>query len=589
MPIEIRMPALSPTMTEGNLAKWRKREGDRISAGDVIAEIETDKATMEVEAVDDGVLGRILVAEGSESVQVNAVIGVLLQNGEAAPPVAGPDRDESPAKAKLQAEAPLRQTVREALRDAMAEEMRADPDVFLMGEEVARYQGAYKVSQGLARRVRRSARDRHADHRARLHRSRGRRRVRRPEARRRVHDLQFRHAGDGPSDQLRRQDQLHVGRTDGLPDRVPRPQRRGRPGGGPAFAMLCELVRSRSRPPRDRSLFRGRREGAAQVRDPGSEPGDIPRERASLRPDLRHAGRSGRLVPIGEAKVLRTGSDVTIAAFSIMVGHALEAADELAAKGIEAEVIDLRTLRPLDVATVVESVEKDQPHRLRGGGLASGRHRRRNRGVDDGTCLRLAGRAGCPGLRGRRASPLRGQSGETRLAPARGRGQDGACRLLRRRAMTIKILMPALSPTMTEGNLAKWHVGEGDRVSPGDVIAEIETDKASMEVEAVDEGTVGRLLVAEGTENVPVNAAIGLLLEEGEDAAALESAAAEAPGAKDDAAEIRPARRRPRPKDRLRPPRRREACVQALWRAGWRRRPDWTCPESRDRDPAAAS
>ena len=107
--------------------------------------------------------------------------------------------------------------------------------------------------------------------------------------------------------------------------------------------------------------------------------------------------------------------------------------------------------------------------------------------------------------------------------------------------MTIKILMPALSPTMTEGNLAKWHVGEGDRVSPGDVIAEIETDKASMEVEAVDEGTVGRLLVAEGTENVPVNAAIGLLLEEGEDAAALESAAAEAPGAKDDAAEIRPA------------------------------------------------
>ena len=121
MPIEIRMPALSPTMTEGNLAKWRKREGDRISAGDVIAEIETDKATMEVEAVDDGVLGRILVAEGSENVQVNAVIGVLLQNGEAAPPVAG--RDESPAKvqAEAPAEAPLRQTVREALRDAMAE------------------------------------------------------------------------------------------------------------------------------------------------------------------------------------------------------------------------------------------------------------------------------------------------------------------------------------------------------------------------------------------------------------------------------------------------------------------------------------
>ena len=107
--------------------------------------------------------------------------------------------------------------------------------------------------------------------------------------------------------------------------------------------------------------------------------------------------------------------------------------------------------------------------------------------------------------------------------------------------MTIRILMPALSPTMTEGNLAKWHVGEGDRVGPGDLIAEIETDKASMEVEAVDEGTVGRLLVAEGTENVPVNATIGLLLEEGEDEAALESAVTEAPGAKDDTAEERPA------------------------------------------------
>ena len=358
MPIEIRMPALSPTMTEGNLAKWRKREGDRISAGDVIAEIETDKATMEVEAVDDGVLGRILVAEGSESVQVNAVIGVLLQNGEAAPLVAGPDRDESPAKAKLQAEAPLRQTVREALRDAMAEEMRADPDVFLMGEEVARYQGAYKVSQGLLEEF-------------------GEARV--------IDTPITEHGFTG----------LGVGAAFGglkpvvefmtfnfamqaMDHLINSAAKTNYMSGG---QMGCPIV------------FRGPNGAAARVAAQHSQcfaswyahvPGlhvIAPYSAADAKGLLKSAirdpnpviflenellyGRTfdmpddpGRLVPIGEAKVLRTGSDVTIAAFSIMVGHALEAADELAAKGIEAEVIDLRTLRPLDVATVVESVKK---------------------------------------------------------------------------------------------------------------------------------------------------------------------------------------------------------------------------------------
>ena len=368
MSIEIRMPALSPTMTEGNLAKWRKREGDRINAGDVIAEIETDKATMEVEAIDDGVLGRILVAEGSENVQVNAVIGVLLQNGEAAPPVVGPDRDESQAEtrvqaeaeaeAKVQAEAPLRQTVREALRDAMAEEMRADPDVFLMGEEVAQYQGAYKVSQGLLEEF-------------------GEARV--------IDTPITEHGFTG----------LGVGAAFGglkpvvefmtfnfamqaMDHLINSAAKTNYMSGG---QMGCPIV------------FRGPNGAAARVAAQHSQcfaswyahvPGIhviAPYSAADAKGLLKSAIRNpnpviflenellyGRtfdmpdepdwLVPIGKAKVLRTGSDVTIAAFSIMVGHALEAADELAAKGIEAEVIDLRTLRPLDVATVVESVKK---------------------------------------------------------------------------------------------------------------------------------------------------------------------------------------------------------------------------------------
>ncbi|MCH7944116.1 MAG: pyruvate dehydrogenase complex E1 component subunit beta, partial [Proteobacteria bacterium] len=186
MPIPILMPALSPTMTEGNLAKWHKREGDAVGPGDIIAEIETDKATMEIEAVDEGVLGRILVAEGTEGVAVNAPIALLLMEGEdpasldtvpveAAPAAAAVQADATAPPAATSAVAPVSavapasdedrfyestttQTVREALRDAMAEEMRNNPDVFLMGEEVAEYQGAYKVSQGLleefgARRV----------------------------------------------------------------------------------------------------------------------------------------------------------------------------------------------------------------------------------------------------------------------------------------------------------------------------------------------------------------------------------------------------------------------------------------------------
>ncbi len=217
MPIEILMPALSPTMEKGNLAKWLKAEGDDVKAGDVIAEIETDKATMEVEAVDEGKLGKILVPEGTQDVAVNTPIALILGEGESAsdaPVKSAPKKAEAPAKqpeATLEkrpasAEKPVEatpveldvpegtemvnQTVREALRDAMAEEMRRDPDVFVMGEEVAEYQGAYKVTQGLlqefgARRV-----------------SRRRCRLYRAEAHRRIHDLQFLDAGDRPDREL---------------------------------------------------------------------------------------------------------------------------------------------------------------------------------------------------------------------------------------------------------------------------------------------------------------------------------------------------------------------------------------------------
>ncbi|MBV2186182.1 MAG: pyruvate dehydrogenase complex E1 component subunit beta, partial [Rhizobium sp.] len=175
MPIEILMPALSPTMEEGTLSKWIKQEGDTVKAGDVIAEIETDKATMEVEAVDEGTLGKLLVAAGTENVKVNTPIAVLLQEGESAAdvaaPKAAPAAEAAPAPvAAATASAPVpaapiaavaadpdipagtemvTMTVREALREAMAEEMRANPDVFIMGEEVAEYQGAYKITQGL--------------------------------------------------------------------------------------------------------------------------------------------------------------------------------------------------------------------------------------------------------------------------------------------------------------------------------------------------------------------------------------------------------------------------------------------------------
>ncbi|RED53267.1 pyruvate dehydrogenase complex E1 component subunit beta [Aestuariispira insulae] len=385
MSIQILMPALSPTMTEGTLAKWNIKEGDTVASGDVIAEIETDKATMEVEAVDEGIVGKILIGEGTDNVAVNTPIAVLLEEGEDAanidadaPAPAAPAADapapaseapsepataSAPATASVAAEqewtgATVNQTVREALRDAMAEEMRRDEEVFLMGEEVAQYQGAYKVSQGLL--------DEFGD--------------------KRVIDTPITEHGFAG---------IAVGAAfTGMKPIVEFMTFN--------FAMqaIDHIINSAAK-----SLymsggaisapmvFRGPNGAASRVAAQHSQcyaswyghvPGlkvVSPWSAADAKGLLKSAIRDPNpviflenelmygssfdvpdsddwTVPIGKAKIVREGTDVTITAFSIMVGKALEAAEELAKAGISAEVIDLRTIRPLDTETIVKSVMK---------------------------------------------------------------------------------------------------------------------------------------------------------------------------------------------------------------------------------------
>ena len=380
MPVEVLMPALSPTMTEGKLAKWLKNEGDTVKSGEVLAEIETDKATMEVEAVDEGVVGRILIAAGSEHVAVNTPIAVLLLEGEGAEALAAPAARPAPEAAPqaapavpVPAAAPAvavavaepeytgpttTQTVREALRDAMAEEMRRDPSVFLMGEEVAQYQGAYKVSQGLLDEF----------------------------GPKRVVDTPITEMGFA-----------------GL-------------GVGAAFAGLRPIVEFMTFNFAMQAIdhiinsaaktlymaggqlgapivFRGANGAAARVGAQHSQcyaswyahcPGlkvVAPYSGADAKGLLKSAIRDPNpvivlenelmygqsfevpsdpeyLIPFGKAKIERAGQHVTIVAFSRMVRLALEAAETLAGEGIEAEVINLRSLRPLDEATLVTSVMK---------------------------------------------------------------------------------------------------------------------------------------------------------------------------------------------------------------------------------------
>src|SRR5690348_4249439 len=380
MASEVLMPALSPTMTEGKLARWVKSEGEKVQAGDVLAEIETDKATMEVEAVDEGVLAKIVIPEGTDHVAVNTPIALIAENGEdvaavearrpAAPPPARVP--EEPATGRPAAAGPpltaldeaeyagptQTQTVREALRDAIAEEMRRDNSVFLIGEEVAEYQGAYKVSQGLLQEF----------------------------GPRRVIDTPITEQGFAG---------LGIGAAFG--------------GLRPIvefmtfnFAMqaMDQLINSAAKT-RYMSggqmaapiVFRGPNGIASRVAAQHSQcyaswyahvPGlkvVAPYTGADYKGLLKSAIRDPNpviflehelvygesfavpddpefLVPIGKARIARPGEHVTITAFSRMVKLALQAAEELAKAGISAEVIDLRSLRPFDIAAVTQSVKK---------------------------------------------------------------------------------------------------------------------------------------------------------------------------------------------------------------------------------------
>jgi pyruvate dehydrogenase E1 component beta subunit len=379
MSTEILMPALSPTMEEGKLSKWLVKAGDTVKSGTILAEIETDKATMEFEAVDEGRIGKILVPEGTEGVAVNAPIATLLADGEKAgaaksadkpaaaavsAPAAAAKAPAAPVAAVAQAEEDTQystwktQTVREALRDAMAEEMRRDPNVFLMGEEVAQYQGAYKISQGLL--------DEFGEKRV----------VDTP-----ITEHGFTGLGVGAAFgglvpivefmtfnfAMQAMDQIINSAAKTL-----------YMSGG---QMGCPIV------------FRGANGAAARVAAQHSQcyaawyshiPGlkvVAPWSAADAKGLLKAAIRDPNpiifleneilygqsfpvpdvedfLLPIGKAKIERAGKDVTLVAFSIMVGKAMKAAEELAAQGIDAEVINLRSLRPLDTETILASVRK---------------------------------------------------------------------------------------------------------------------------------------------------------------------------------------------------------------------------------------
>jgi pyruvate dehydrogenase E1 component subunit beta len=392
MPIQVLMPALSPTMEKGNLSKWLKKEGEAIKSGDVIAEIETDKATMEVEATDEGTLGKILIPEGTADVAVNTPIATILADGENAsdlgkataparqekaaestPPAAeaksspAPKPEPAPAAPKAVAEPDpevpegtemVTMTIREALRDAMAEEMRRDPDVFVMGEEVAEYQGAYKVTQGLlqefgAKRVIDTPITEHGFAGVGVGAAMaGLKPI--------VEFMTFNFA-------MQAMDQIINSAAKTL-----------YMSGG---QMGCSIV------------FRGPNGAAARVAAQHSQdysawysqvpglkviaPFSAADYKGLLKAAIRdpnpviflenemlygHSGPVPKLddyvIPIGKARVVRTGGHVTIVSWSNGMSYALKAADELAKEGIEAEVIDLRTLRPMDTDTIVASVKK---------------------------------------------------------------------------------------------------------------------------------------------------------------------------------------------------------------------------------------
>jgi pyruvate dehydrogenase E1 component beta subunit len=358
MPIQVLMPALSPTMEKGNLAKWLKREGDPVKPGDVIAEIETDKATMEVEAIDEGVLGKILVPEGTNDVAVNTPIATILADGEAAnaangqpkaasarpaaapvaaaaaPPAAAPPKLEILPEADLPAGTEMAtMTVREALRDAMAEEMRRDADVFVMGEEVAEYQGAYKVTQGLlqefgARRVIDTPITEHGFAGLGIGAAlAGLKPI--------VEFMTFNFA-------MQAMDQLINSAA----------KTRYMSGGQVAVSIVFRGPNG----PASRVAADAKGLLKAAIRDPNPImflENEILYGQSFPVPKL-----DDYVVPIGKAKVVRPGGDVTLVAWSMGMSYALKGAEALAKEGIEAEVIDLRTLKPMDLETIIASVKK---------------------------------------------------------------------------------------------------------------------------------------------------------------------------------------------------------------------------------------
>jgi pyruvate dehydrogenase E1 component beta subunit len=375
MALELKMPALSPTMEEGTLAKWLVKEGDIVKSGDILAEIETDKATMEFEAVDEGVIASILIPEGSEGVKVGTVIAVIQGDEDEAKPAAAAPVVAPVALAQSPVAKPLTViakqdsaipagtematvTLREALRDAMAEEMRKDSKVFVMGEEVAEYQGAYKVTQGLLAEF---GPDRVID----------------------TPITEYGFAGIGTGAAMGGLRPVIEFMTfnfamQAIDHIINSAAKTNYMSGG---QMRCPIV------------FRGPNGAAARVGAQHSQnyapwyaavPGLIvicPYDAADAKGLLKAAircedpvvflenellyGRSfevpvldDHVLPIGKARIMREGNDVTIVSYSIGVGMALEAAETLAGEGIDVEVIDLRTIRPLDKATVLASLKK---------------------------------------------------------------------------------------------------------------------------------------------------------------------------------------------------------------------------------------
>jgi pyruvate dehydrogenase E1 component beta subunit len=398
MPIQVLMPALSPTMEKGNLAKWHKKEGDEVKSGDVIAEIETDKATMEVEAVDEGRLGKILVPEGTNDVAVNTPIAMILSEGEdtaalkdggaparqqKAAESAPPTRAEQTAPLVARAPAPpksaaaepptraapaepelpegtetMNMTVREALRDAMAEEMRRDRDVFVMGEEVAEYQGAYKVTQGLlqefgAMRVIDTPITEHGFAGLGIGAAfAGLKPV--------VEFMTFNFA-------MQAMDQLinSAAKTRYMSGGQMGVSIVFRGPNGPAARVAAQHSQDYSSwyshipglkviAPYSAADAKGLLKAA--IRDPNPViflENEILYGQSFPVPKL-----ADYVVPIGKAKIVRAGTDVTIVSWSMGMSYSLKAADELAKEQIGAEVIDLRTLKPMDLETIVESVKK---------------------------------------------------------------------------------------------------------------------------------------------------------------------------------------------------------------------------------------